>query len=191
MIMKKIVTLLCMILISSLFISCVSKEIIYVKNTNSMLSDMVELDNNSQLINHTNEEIIENIITNVKWSETTLYNGKKNIYATGKYIDIEQAKKNAYLTQLFFMVINSKNGIDWDKVDPIMYVKYIIGVKKDIDDYFLLGDTSKGTFLFNESGEIQRPREEALYFNFLTFIGYDISLNGIDKVLELPIIDNF
>ena len=180
-------------MISLLFISCISKEIIAVQNADSMLSDMVivKQDVRIQSTQLTNEEIVNTIMNDVKWSETTLNDGTKYIYATGKYIDIEQAKRNAYLTQLFIMVLNSKNGIDWDKVDPIMYVKYIIGVKKDIDDYFLLGDTSKGTFLFNESGEIIQHKEEALYFNFLTFIGYDISLNGIDKLLELPTIDNY
>ncbi len=188
---EKTVTLLCMILISSLFISCVSTGITYVKNTDSMLSGMIEHDNNTKIVNLTNKEVINNIITDVKWTGKIIDNGSKYIYATGKYIDIEKAKKNAYLTQLFFMVISSMGRIDWDQADPIMYTKYMIGFKKSTDDIFLLSDTSKGTFMFDESGEIQEPKDRSLLFNYLTFIGYDISLNGIDKVLDLPIIDNF
>ena len=191
MIVKKIVTLLSISLISLLFISCISKEIIAVQNADSILSGMIEPDNNIRAVNLTNEEIVNNIITDVKWTEKITDNGTKYIYATGKLIDIEQARKNSYLTQLFFMVISSMGRIDWDKADPIMYTKYMIGIKKATDDLFLLGDTSIGTFMFDESGEIIQPKDKSLYFNFYVFIGYSIALTGIDKALELPIIDNF
>ena len=191
MIIRKMATLLITILVLSLSISCASKEVIAVQNADSILSGLIEPDNNTRVVNLTNKEIVSNIFKRVKWKEKTEDNGTKYIYATGKFIDIEQAKKNAYLTQLFFMVIFSEKGIDWGQADPIMYVKYMIGIKKATDDLFLLGDTSRGTFMFNESGEIVEPKDKSLFFNFYVFIGYSIALTGIDKALDLPIIDNF
>ncbi len=191
MIIRKMATLLITILVLSLSISCASKEVIAVQNADSILSGLIEPDNNTRVVNLTNKEIVSNIFKRVKWKEKTEDNGTKYIYATGKFIDIEQAKKNAYLTQLFFMVIFSEKGIDWGQADPIMYLKYMIGIKKTVDDLFLLGDTSRGIFKFNESGEIIEPKEKSLLFNFYVFIGYSIALTGIDKALDLPIIDNF
>lgn len=187
MLIKKIVTLTLLLLISSLLISCAGKNISTVQNTDSYLTDLVATEGITEVTSVTNIVIVNEILTNVKWTESKSDDGTVYIYATGKYKDIEKAKKYACLTQFFFLNIFTKNNADWNKSNN--NEETITILKEMIKTFFRLTDVNKVQFKFNADGNFQENKDDPYIFNSLVFLGYTINLTGIDKAINLPSID--
>ncbi len=203
MIIKKIVTLICITVISSLLISCAGKNssitenvsitenITKVKNTDVYLTAFAPIDKISKITTVTNEEIVNTILTDIKWSENKLADGTIQIYATGKYKDIELVKKYASITPLFFIAILSDEYVEWDKLGDQERTETITLSKETANTFLKLADSSEVIFKFDLKGNFQENKDDKFIFNSLVFFGYTINLSGMDKAMGLPPLNAF
>ncbi len=203
MIIKKIVTLICITVISSLLISCADKNssisknnsitenITKVKNTDFYLTAFTPIDKISKITTVTNEEIVNTILTDIKWSENKLADGTIQIYATGKYKDIELVKKYASITPLFFIAIFSDEYVEWDKLGDQERTETITLSKETANTFFKLADSSEVIFKFNDNGDFQENKDDEFIFHSLVFFGCTINLSGMDKEMGLPPLNVF
>ncbi len=198
MITKKIFTILCISLISSFLISCAGKNIDTTKNADTILIDMVSETGLIDLANVTtvtNEVVVNTMLTDVTWTHKKADDGTKLILATGKYKNLELAKKYASLTTIFLIAINANsNYTGWEKQNEEFRITILSIAKQASTHFFNSSDTKNSdinevTLTFNIDGTFKESTEDQLVFNFLVFNGYTINLSGMDKAMGLPPVD--
>ncbi len=196
MITKRIVTISCITLISYFLISCAGKDISTTKNANTFLIETTSkngLIDVADVVNVTNETIVNTILTDVVWTQNKADDGTKQIKATGKYKDLELAKKHAALALIF---VTAKGTKEWSPEDGEVSEKALSAAKEAVSHFFDESDINNSnikevTFKFSIDGTFKASRSRLYFFNSLVFIGYSIALTGIDKELGLPTIDTF
>ena len=197
MIFKKIVKLSMITVISSLIISCASKNISVseniskVKNNDVYFTDMIVSKSDLKVDKVTNEKVVNHLLTNIKWTERKSDDGTTEVYATGKYKDIELAKKYASITPLFFIAVFTDKYVEWDKLGDQERTEAITSLKETADNVFKLSNSSEVIFRFNDNGDLQEDKDDKLIFHTLVFFGCTIYLSGIDTVIKLPPLNVF
>ncbi len=196
--MKKIVTSILILTILLLSTACTSQEVINVQKALTIPEEKLNslkliTDNISDIAPVTNETVINKIIKNSKWEVVKVDDSTKYVQVTGKYIDVKQAEKYAYLppiyiTKLAGKVNSNDNKSTSDNISTIDN-NQLIQIKETIAIYLSFANTDKVVFKFTMDGDLIDLQDQSTIFNSLVFNGYVIELSGIAKTLNLLTID--
>lgn len=190
--MKKIVTNILILTVLLFSVACTSQEVINVQKSLTIPEERLNTlkkttDNMSNIISVTNETVINKIIKNSKWKVVKTDNNTKYIQVTGKYIDVKQAEKYAYLPPLYITKLASQ--INNSAKQPTIDNNQLIQIKETIAIYLTFANTDKAVFKFTMDGKLIESKDQSTIFNSLVFAGYVIDLSGIGKTLNLLTVD--
>ncbi len=196
--MKKIITNILIVTVLLFSVACTSQEVLNVQKALTIPEEKLNslkmiTDNMSEVVHVTNETVINKIIKNSKWEVVTIDNSTKYVQVTGKYIDVKQAEKYAYLPPIYIMKLAEKvNGMDNKSTsDNITDIdnNQLIQIKETIAIYLTFANTDKAVFMFTMDGKLIELKDQSTIFNSLVFGGYVIDLSGIGKTLNLITVD--
>ncbi len=190
--MKKIVTNVLILTLLLFSVACTSQEVLNVQKALTIPEEKLNslkkiTDNMSDVVPVTNETVINKIIKNSKWKVVKIDNDTKYVQVTGKYIDVKQAEKYAYLPPLYIMKLANKvnGGDNQSTVDN----NQLIQIKETVAIYLTFANTDKAVFMFTMDGKLIEMKDQSTIFNSLVFGGYVIELSGIGKTLNILTVD--
>ncbi len=190
--MKKIVTNVLILTLLLFSVACTSQEVLNVQKALTIPEEKLNslkkiTDNMSDVVPVTNETVINKIIKNSKWKVVKIDNDTKYVQVTGKYIDVKQAEKYAYLPPLYIMKLANKvnGGDNQSTVDN----NQLIQIKETVAIYLTFANTDKAVFMFTMDGKLIEMKDQSTIFNSLVFGGYVIDLSGIGKTLNILTVD--